>query len=277
VAQVLPNVSAVAEGVFDPEHVHQLRVGLRRLRVAITELAELDSGIDPGWNAPLAALGGVLGRTRDRQLFEKGTARWLIEAGAPPLPDLPAVEGPPPDLCVQATEVQLALLAVLAFAMDAAPAAGPAFEGTILQALSGRLDRLQRELRRGARRFTALAPEQQHRVRRRAKHLRYLAEFIAPLFRRSKVSGFLDPLRSSLDALGLHNDEANALLAYQGTGGDSPGAWFAVGWLTARQQASAVEVAATLRVAGLAKGFWHGRPRRQATDPEMKKGQHAKS
>jgi hypothetical protein len=54
-------------GSRQPEHVHQLRIGLRRLRVVLRELAPLDSAGSgppppppppppPGWEAPLAEL-----------------------------------------------------------------------------------------------------------------------------------------------------------------------------------------------------------------------------
>ena len=37
--QVLVNASEIAAGSSDAEHVHQLRVGIRRLRTAMRELA----------------------------------------------------------------------------------------------------------------------------------------------------------------------------------------------------------------------------------------------
>ena len=62
--QVLANASAVAAGSTDEEHIHQLRVGLRRLRTALRELAPLDERIDDDWEKPLARTFSLLGDAR---------------------------------------------------------------------------------------------------------------------------------------------------------------------------------------------------------------------
>ena len=51
IEQVLVNSSEVAEGVTDAETVHQLRIGLRRLRTVLRELAALSPAIVPAWSA----------------------------------------------------------------------------------------------------------------------------------------------------------------------------------------------------------------------------------
>ena len=54
----------------------------------------------------------------------------------------------------------------------------------------------------------SLEPAEQHRVRKRLKRLRYLGEFVAPLFGargRALSSTQLEPAQ---DALGRHNDDA---------------------------------------------------------------------
>ena len=56
-SQVLPNASAVASGSGDPAHVHQLRVGLRRLRRALRQQQKAA----PGPEATLSALYRSLG------------------------------------------------------------------------------------------------------------------------------------------------------------------------------------------------------------------------
>jgi inorganic triphosphatase YgiF len=61
--QVLANASQVASGDFDDEHVHQLRVGLRRLRTALALFAP--EGQDDPLDAGAAALFRALGAARD--------------------------------------------------------------------------------------------------------------------------------------------------------------------------------------------------------------------
>jgi inorganic triphosphatase YgiF len=266
-AQILPNASAIAAGSDDAEQVHQLRVGLRRLRTVIGEMAEFDSGIDPGWDGPLAALFDALGAVRDRHLLDTGIASALRAAGAPPWPRqmAEAAGGLAPHL--HDSELQQVLLAALAFAMQASPAAGPAFDGSAQRALRERLDALRRSLRRDARRFADLPIEAQHRVRKRLKRLRYLAEFLGPLFSARKVAAYLECLEPAQDALGRHNDEAVALAHFREQAAaaagrdadDRAGAWFAVGWLCARQPHSAAAAASALRAACKARPFWHGK------------------
>ncbi|MDO9185576.1 MAG: CYTH and CHAD domain-containing protein, partial [Bacteroidia bacterium] len=67
--QVLANASDVAAGCSAEENIHQLRVGLRRLRTALQELEALAGGWgDQGeeWKAVLAGVFRELGQHRDR-------------------------------------------------------------------------------------------------------------------------------------------------------------------------------------------------------------------
>lgn len=69
--QILPNASEIAAGSSDEEQVHQLRIGIRRLRTALRELAELDADSArfdaAAWEAPLVAAFRALGSVRDRE------------------------------------------------------------------------------------------------------------------------------------------------------------------------------------------------------------------
>jgi inorganic triphosphatase YgiF len=51
-AQILPNASELGADSDDAEHLHQLRIGIRRLRTALRELDALGPGFDPAWEAP---------------------------------------------------------------------------------------------------------------------------------------------------------------------------------------------------------------------------------
>lgn len=65
-AQILPNAADLARGSTGPEHVHQLRVGLRRLRTVLREMVELNADLDRGWEPPVADVFRALGAQRDR-------------------------------------------------------------------------------------------------------------------------------------------------------------------------------------------------------------------
>ncbi|MFT4268109.1 MAG: CYTH domain-containing protein, partial [Xenophilus sp.] len=124
-AQILPNAAEVAEGRGDAEVVHQLRIGIRRLRVALRELAALAPGFDPGWEAPLAEAFRALGAQRDRELVLAEAWAALRQAGAPEIDLLPSADtSPSPADAVRAPALQAALVALAGFAASpAAPAA----------------------------------------------------------------------------------------------------------------------------------------------------------
>ncbi|MDN3919549.1 CHAD domain-containing protein [Roseateles violae] len=270
--QVLANAACVAAGRHhaEDEHLHQLRIGLRRLRIAIEELAELNSGIDPNWAPLLAETFRRLGAGRDAAMLARLARQQLLQAaGAPVLPPAMMRARPGPDdaddagECVRRAGFQSLLLAIAAFAHgeEEDEAGQAAFEGSVLEALTPRLDELHRRVRRAARRFEAAPAAKQHRARKRLKRLRYLAEFIAPLFRRKAVARYLQALEPAQEALGALNDRVVALHACRGLAGESAGQWFAIGWLAAQHRPGVAAAAAALARAADARPFWRGRPK----------------
>jgi triphosphatase len=93
------------------EHVHQLRVGIRRLRSALRSFR--------GWvpTAPtelvdsLRTLFAALGRARDSDVLQSGVMSELAKAGAPPVTVLPGPAGPDPAVLVRAPHTQRTFLA----------------------------------------------------------------------------------------------------------------------------------------------------------------------
>ena len=118
------------------------------------------------------------------------------------------------------------------------------------------LARLHRQVLEEGARFASLDEGGQHRVRKRAKRLRYLAEFAAPLFGPRKAGRFADRLKPVQDALGLCNDERMALRAYRALAPDDPKAWFAAGWLSARREPNALACQEAIARFARARPFW---------------------
>jgi triphosphatase len=260
-AQILPNASEVAAGSSDAEHVHQLRIGIRRLRTALREMAELAPSIDPAWEPALVDAFRALGRQRDREQLQQ-TMQPLIEAaGGPPvalLLDGSSADSPPaPAEVVRAAPFQLVLMSLIEASLPEEEIPGTQSEpGTpARKPLRARLSKLHRQVVRDGRRFDALAAEEQHRVRKRLKRLRYLGEFVAPLFDHG-AKRYLKELRPAQDALGAHNDAVMAIAAYRDAAQRDGRAWFAVGWLAARQPASALECRDALGKIADAPAFW---------------------
>ena len=71
--QVMSNASAVAGGVGGVEHVHQTRIGIRKIRTVLREFAPYTPAVDPEWGDRLALTFARLGERRDREVV---LAEW---------------------------------------------------------------------------------------------------------------------------------------------------------------------------------------------------------
>ncbi len=257
--QVLANASEVAAGSTSEGHVHQLRVGIRRLRTALRELGPLADALDPAWEAALVGLFRQLGQLRDRETVTHGARAELVAAGAPEIA-LPAPELAAPDVqhAVRAVPVQLALLGLIGFGLELEERAGEGDRRSkkSLRHVRRRLDKLHRQVVRDGKRFESLPIEAQHRVRKRLKRLRYLGEFVAPLFKRGDAERYFATLRAAQDALGERNDAAVALETYRHAAAQDPNAWFAVGWLAAQSAPAARRCRKVLTKIESAPRFW---------------------
>ena len=281
-AQILPNASEIAAGGTDEEQIHQLRIGIRRLRTALRELAGLDTRTDlfnrAEWEPPLVDAFRALGTLRDREQVLALAQAQLGKAGAPafdPLAGDPAsADARSPGEVVRAPAFQSVLVSLIGFtasvsaepgqAAEAAPDdAGPLSAGDAHRLLRQRLQRLHAQTVRDGRRFESLATEAQHRVRKRLKRLRYLAEFAAPLFADASddksAARYLKRLRPAQDALGRFNDEAVALTLYRKATARDARAWYAVGWFSARHAAGAKACRKALGKIEKAPRFWKKR------------------
>jgi inorganic triphosphatase YgiF len=257
--QVLPNAGEIAAGSTEAEHIHQARVGLRRLRTALRELAEFATVLGTEQQQVLGTAFARLGEVRDQEAVGRTVLARLAAAGAPPGLAWPQPKGDlhTPGAAVRDASFQAVLLDLLAFTLaEPVEGTGCKHDGGCRKALRERLARLHKQVVRDGEQFTELSVEHQHRVRKRLKRLRYLAEFVAPLYGTHAVERYVEALRPAQDALGEHNDDAVGLDVFSHATGSQPEAWFAVGWLTAQQLESARGCRRALRKVGEAPRFW---------------------
>jgi len=259
--QILINASAVASGRYDDEVIHQLRIGLRRLRTAGRELAALSGTPEPAWDAVAAQTFRSLGAYRDASTVAAALHDMLSAAGSPqPSLDARGPEVPDPEQQVRATSFQLALLQMLADARESSDD-GPGTAGRPpskpLRRIAARLADLHARIRKDAKRFEGLESVQQHAVRKRLKRLRYLAELVGSLYDRRQVDRYIEDLRPAQDALGEHADLLVGLkLARQAALSGGGDVWFNVGYLSANLPTTAATChRALVKVAGL-RPFW---------------------
>lgn len=272
--QVLANASQMAAGPSAPEHLHQLRVGLRRLR-SVAGLAWPDWQADIEAAQALATLFGQLGAARDQDAMAAWLWPALRAAGAPlaemppaalastevqmadvPMADVPMADArsadartaaapaaSDPATLLRSTATQQLWLLWLGLSLPAStpPPAAPATAATPPAAASAAkqlarpMRRLLRQVRRDGRNFADLDDPARHRLRRRIKRLRYLAELGATLWPAKPVARLLKALALAQQPLGEFNDTVVALAHCRALAVQDPRAWFAVGWLAARR------------------------------------------
>lgn len=263
--QILANASQIASGTHAPEHVHQLRVGLRRLRSA---LALFDDD-RPALGEGAAALFRRLGAARDGVVIDgefgaelaaaMRSARVAQEVVAAP----PAADTPPPAIILREPASQTLLLDLLA-AMHAepertpesTPKSAPADAPAIGDRLAARLNRWHRQVVADAARYGELEDEARHRLRKRAKRLRYATEFCAALFERRAVRRYLKALRALQERLGAVSDAVMAMDAFGTRAPADPHAMFALGWLASRREALIAAAAPELKAFTKVARFW---------------------
>lgn len=258
--QIMPNASEVASGSRDPEHVHQLRVGIRRLRTALREINGLADGIDPAWEVTLVDVFRALGRQRDHEHLTHQLQPLLQASGGPALnpgsadTDISELKG-----LVRSPAFQDVLLGLTGFAHHTGhtpPDKHSLISIKVKKGLRLRLEKLHSRVLKDGKKFLSLNETRQHDVRKRLKRLRYLTEFSAPLFSGRKVSAFLAALKPAQDALGLHNDELMAAHAYRALAESNALAWFGVGWLTARRLPNARRCLRQVKALAKLPAFW---------------------
>jgi inorganic triphosphatase YgiF len=290
--QISVNASQIAGGTHSPEHIHQLRVGLRRLRTALRFFngavlaGAIDSASREALSADAASLFRQLGEARDRDAVSGPLAIELARAlaavgqtGDPPaLP--PTGADIDPTVLVRHGNVQRLMLSLIsrvhseppvvaagvsgrAAAEPELPAAAPAQSSgaslTLRKRLALRLNRWHRQVVIDAERFDTLDDEGRHRLRKHIKRLRYAAEFSARVFDDDLVRRYLKGLRALQERLGVVNDVAVGIALYSAAAPSDARALFALGWLAAQRERALQACRPELKRFVRLKRFWRVR------------------
>jgi inorganic triphosphatase YgiF len=104
--------------------------------------------------------------------------------------------------------------------------------------------------------FADLEIPARHELRKRAKRLRYGLSFAESLLPATKMRDYRRRLAAVQDVLGEMNDLAVAHDLYRQWSSRYPQAWFALGWISARQEKLVVEAQRAFKKLGKAKRFW---------------------
>ncbi len=240
-----------------PEHVHQLRVGMRRLRSAW----RLFRGWAPEPGAELQEGAryyfGEFGAARDADVLGDTVVPALLQAGMPPLTI-------PHGVTVDAAQLarlpafQLWLLDLLAWTVELATLEPqePLARLSVQRQAARRLRKWHQRILADGQRFGRLDDAARHDLRKLAKRLRYGLSFTESLFSAQNVKPYKKRLAKLQDVLGEINDLVVARERYAGMTATDPQAWFAVGWTTARLTELYKDAETAIGGLGATKPFW---------------------
>lgn len=256
--QILPNASAIAAGSLDGNHVHQLRVGLRRLRTALKFFDGFSEQINPEWQSIIKQTFSLLGEYRDLEVLETKTQPWLESLGGPYVDwsdERDNLKVKPLD-AVRANDFQITLLEMIAYTMSPAAEDSANHDGPAKEATSIILNKLYKKISKASDNFVSISIEEQHDVRKRLKSLRYISEFVRPMYKKKKTKKFLQYLEPAQEILGDYNDNIIGHQFYLDKTELEPNAWFAVGYFSAQEQHAAHQCATSLASIKNAPKFW---------------------
>lgn len=232
--QIIVNEPAMIAG--DAEALHQMRVGLRRLRAAISIFADaVENGGADKIEGEMKWITQELGPARDLDVFAADVLKPLQKAKSKD----PAVNAALRDFeerrkaayaraidSLRSERHRKALLDLAEWIEVGAWAFGEAARGPIVERARTELARLYKGIKKRGGDLRHISARRRHRLRIRAKRLRYATEFFAKTFPGERNIRRRDDLLSALkdlqDALGGLNDLETRHGLMNGTGGDGP-------------------------------------------------------
>lgn len=277
-AQIEGNANGVRTS-DDPEWIHQMRIGVRRLRacLSLARKAFATARVEP-LRVELRWLAQTLGPARDLDVFVETTLPVFRKAAnqgsAHSFDD--ALDA----LTLRAERERQAARAQAQAAVSsprfvrlvlsaAALAAAPGADAEGSRAHAGKLGKPVRAIAKPLMKqrhqtLVALgndlahtAPEARHAARLAAKKLRYATEFFAPLFAKRRARSYQKALAALQEELGAWNDAAVAArLAGELAGAQSPAAAAFGGWAAARGSERAQALADAWTRFAKARPFW---------------------
>lgn len=231
VRHALVNASQLAsEEGYSPEHIHQLRIALRRLRTALKLFSRVHNFEVQTWSDQAKFLAAQLGKNRDIDAMSESIWPELHKINAP-LVEFSAQEGiQSPALIVREGKIQSWFLELIGRDLQSREQNTQSHWSAIMPIII----KWQKKCAKRAKNFASLTVEERHELRKKMKRLRYSLEFIEGECKSTKFRQFSKVLARAQSELGTYNDLQVALENYRAIVTHDPAAWFAVGWLSAQ-------------------------------------------
>jgi inorganic triphosphatase YgiF len=211
--QILRNEELALSG--DPDGVHQMRVGIRRLRAAFSAFRKVLPAVERRWvSDELRWLADTLGEARNLDVFKTA----VIDPARGAIPDkkdfrilteavrrrrrvaYSAIEG-----AILSPRYSILILRLLRW-FDDGSGPGEDLERSIGKVAPAMLERRRRSVERRSRGFADQSPSERHELRIALKKMRYTAELLASLYPAGPVAAFTQRLKRLQDDLGSAND-----------------------------------------------------------------------
>lgn len=232
--QVLVNASEINTKLisFD-EHLHQLRVGLRRFKTAMKFMALRQIFLTESNLKTLDQFFSQLGSYRDLNFLDEKLLPALLAAKAPPMKLASVADLPHPHLIIKSPEVQLFFISILEMIIQAEKN----YQNLkyLKPLILKELNKIHKDTKKTAVKFMSVSDEERHRLRKKLKRLRYALEFFKDLCLGGRYKEFLKKLENVADALGQYNDICVALEKVESLIELDRNIFFAQGWLKAEQ------------------------------------------
>ncbi|MFI8033258.1 CHAD domain-containing protein [Acinetobacter sp. ABJ_C3_5] len=247
---ILPNAAAIADGVAEADHIHQARVGLRRLRSALKHFSNWSAQIDPTWESQLAEIFRALGQSRDNDAIQDSVIPLVKQVCDFEFPFPENVDTNIAGLLSDSKTTQL-FLSLFSFSYSDQQS-----KSKLSKQAAKSLTKLYEKILKDAAQFSTLDIEQQHRTRKRVKQLRYCIDFIAGIYPEKQVQQFLNKLQPIQEYLGFYNDLFVAEHIFEQQATEHPQFLFALGWVKAQQPHVAKKAAKKLQALSTKDIFW---------------------
>ncbi|HLT98380.1 MAG TPA: CYTH and CHAD domain-containing protein [Burkholderiaceae bacterium] len=223
------------------EYVHQVRVGMRRLRACWSLFGKAMYPPKP-LRDELSETFRVFGQARDQDVIQSELLPRLVQAGMPPDDSFSQALSERgtrarSELAAQ-TPFQLLLLDLLEHLVLFGDnlAQNSRLGRPAAPILSKRLNKWLDDIRQKAPSFLEAGWDERHLMRKRVKRLRYSMEFAQGTLEPACLTPLRAALVSAQKALGQLNDIYVAAEYYRGAGAKHAAAMFALGWLAATQE-----------------------------------------
>ena len=233
-AQILPNLSEINAGInlYD-EHLHQLRVGLRRFKSALKILALNHTYMTELHIQTLEQVFQLLGTYRDSNFIAEKLSPALKASKGPAIQLEIMPPQKHPSTFLRAKPFQELLLAIIALGNHNAESSLP--NSLLKKRIIAMLDSTFRDTKKQAAHFKTIDDLKRHRLRKKLKFLRYSLEFFGDFCQRNKRSKYLKVMATALESLGNYNDICVAIHELGPSVEKHSQHWFAMGWLSAEQ------------------------------------------